>query len=142
MSSYVVDCSVSAAWFLPDEDTQQSAKLLDKVLSEAYRLIEPELWWYENLNVLRSGVNRGRITATGARRALANLGRLPCELQQTTQDNRVLILDTALEFGLSAYDATYFVTAQRAEAQLVTQDRDLLDLSPRYDWITSLEDFR
>ena len=140
MSCYVVDCSVSAGWYLPDEYSERGARLLRGILSGEHRLVEPELWWYENLNVLRSAVVRDRITAAGARRSVSNLGRVPCELRQTGREARLLILDAALEFELSAYDATYFVTAQGCEAQLVTQDPDLLELSPTYGWIVSLED--
>lgn len=102
MSGYVVDCSVSAGWYLPDEYTKQSAELLERVLNEDFRLIEPELWWYENMNVMRSAVTRNRITPTGARRALANLERIPWEHQATTRENRMLIVDAALELELSA----------------------------------------
>jgi predicted nucleic acid-binding protein len=140
MSCYVVDCSVSAGWYLPDEHSEKGSQLLEGILQERDRLVEPEMWWYENLNVLRSAVLRDRITPVGARRSLSNLGRVPCELRQTTREMRALILDTALEFDLSAYDATYFVTAQGSDAKLVTQDTDLLKLSPLYSWIVSLDD--
>ena len=53
MARLVVDCSVSAGWYLPDEFSDMGQNLLRRIMEGRDSLILPELWWYENLNVLR-----------------------------------------------------------------------------------------
>ena len=137
----VVDCSVSGAWVLDDERTDQSERLLGCVLSEELRLTEPELWRYEMVNLLRSAVRRNRMTQPEASRALAALSRVPVELVSAAAPAQAGILAAALAGELSAYDAAYLALAEFRGAELVTADESILRLQPRFGWIRTLEEF-
>ena len=140
MTRIVVDCSVSACWYLPDEFSELGQSLLLRIMEGRNSLILPDLWWYENLNVLRTAVIRKRITPSGARKALVTLGKVPFQSYPVAKDNGVQILDTALDKELSAYDAAYVITALHNQALLVTADRQLLSLESSFNCIVSLKE--
>jgi len=137
----VLDGSAAAPWVLPDENTQLSERLLEQILDDRLALVVPELWRYEMLNVLRSGVLRGRITDQQARKGLALISSIPLEVVSTEAQGEDGILDAALSLKLSAYDATYLHLARSRGIDLVTADHDLLALRERFPWVHSVEDF-
>jgi len=137
----VVDASISAAWFLPDELSQPSGDLLEQVLDGELRLLVPELWHYEILNALRSAARRGRMDERDVRDALVRLAVIPLVAVAAASQGHAAILSMALATGLTAYDATYVALADEAGEVLVTADRAMLDLQPRFPWIRSLEQF-
>lgn len=137
----VMDASAAAPWILPDETTEFSERLLEEVLDGRRSLVVPALWLYEMLNVLRSGVLRGRITEQQARKGLARISSIPVELVSAEAQGEEGILDAALSMKLSAYDATYLHLARSHGIDLVSADPDLLALRDRFPWIHSVEDF-
>lgn len=137
----VVDCSVSGAWLLEDERTGHAERLLGCVLSGELRLVEPELWRYEMLNLLRTAVLRGRMTEREARRALVALGEIPVELVPAVAGQQAAILGAALVHELSVYDAAYLAVAESRGAELVTADEGLLRLRSGLEWVRTLEEF-
>lgn len=102
------------------------------------RLIVPELWTYEMLYVLRSAVRRERITPAGARKAITFLDGIPLERVALTAGLDSLVLEHALGYNLSAYDAGYVVLAQSRGATLYTADKAILQLRSRLDFIRPL----
>ena len=60
-TAFVVDASVSAAWFLPDEATAYTRAALHASATSAVWV--PMLWLPEMANLLRSAQRRRRITA-------------------------------------------------------------------------------
>ena len=59
--AFVVDASVSAAWFLPDETTPYTAAALHATATA--QVWVPTLWTLEVANLLQSAQRRRRITA-------------------------------------------------------------------------------
>ena len=98
----VIDGSVAASWVFPDESTTHSERLLKRVLRGDLELVLPELWEYEMLNMLRTGVVRKRIAEQTARRALSLVQAVPRQLVSAESQGRDGILSCALRFGLSA----------------------------------------
>jgi len=137
----VIDSSVSAAWFLPDERSDDSERLLSLVARRHLRVAVPELWHYELLNVLRTAVLRGRVTALDARKAATLMGSLPVESVPAGSQGHSEIVTAAIELGLSAYDAAYIGLAQMRGDELITADTAMLDLRLRFPWIRSLDEF-
>jgi len=134
----VVDASVSASWFLPDEMSDAAERLLELIVGGEARLIEPSLWLYESINILKSAVVRKRITQTDARKALYFLKEIPTDYVSPENIGEQLILEHAISNGLSAYDATYLTLAESCGADLFTADGDLLRLAPRYSFIKDI----
>lgn len=87
------------------------------------------------LNVLRNSLKRERITPTGARKAITFLDRIPMERVALTSGFDNLVLERALEYDLSTYDAAYVVLAQSRGAILYTADKAMLQLRSRLDCI-------
>lgn len=122
-TAFVVDASVSAAWFLPDEATAYTQAALQATATA--ELWVPTLWLLEVANLLHSAQRRRRITA-------AKRGELACaaaalRLQVCREPVSLLTLDAlAAEHGLSAYDACYLELALRRRLPLATLDEALL----------------
>lgn len=122
-SAFVVDASVSAAWFLPDEATEQTEAML--YATATHEVWVPALWLLEVGNLLLSAQRRKRITAdkrrelAGAAAALRiNVDREPVAI--TALD------DIAASHGLTAYDAAYLELALRRGLPLATLDAALV----------------
>lgn len=120
---FVVDASVSAAWFLPDEATDFTRAALQATIGADIWV--PMLWLPEMANLLHGAQRRRRITA--AQRielaaAASALRLLVCREPVSLQTLDAL----AAEYGLSAYDACYLELALRRQLPLATLDEVLL----------------
>lgn len=121
-SGFVVDASVSAAWFLPDEATPGSEAALQATAT--HELWVPALWLLEIGNLLLSAQRRKRINAE-KRRELA-LAASALRLRVDREPVATPALDElAARHGLSAYDAAYLELALRRGLPLATRDAAL-----------------
>jgi predicted nucleic acid-binding protein len=123
MSGFVIDASVGAAWFLPDEATPYTeAALQATVDSEVW---VPALWLLEMGNLLLSAQRRRRITAAKRRELVTHAQALRVQVDRAPVAMTVLD-ELASAHGLSAYDAAYLELAQRRALPLATLDAGLL----------------
>lgn len=134
----IMDCSVTAGWFLRDEVSEHAQSLLERVLKRDVNLIVPELWWYETLNVLRSAVARKRMSQEGASKALYFLEEVPMETIGSSRIGHAVILNLAHRHSLSAYDATYLALSDARGTELLTADKHLLSLQNKYPLVKPL----
>jgi len=122
-AAFVVDASVSAAWFLPDEATDFTRAALRATATSAVWV--PTLWLPEMANLLRSAQRRRRITAD--KRAELAAAAAGLRLHVCREPVSLLTLDVlASDHALSAYDACYLELALRRRLPLATLDHDLL----------------
>jgi predicted nucleic acid-binding protein len=131
----VADCSVTASWFIPDERTSSAEKLLKDAVDGKVLLVEPVLWHYETVNLLRTAVKRGRLSEQSARKALHLLNEIPMTFVDPGKQGDFEILRLSLDCALSAYDAAYLHLAETHGIELLTSDGDLLRLSSQFSWI-------
>lgn len=138
MSRFVVDASVAAKWFTPEEWSGRAVSLQ----SDFYELIAPDLLWIELANVFATHVRAGRLPSETAAELVAALPAMPVDVRPTgallTQT-----LEVAMAFERSIYDAMYVALAIREECPLVTADRRLYNalgdsLPGRLAWIGDL----
>jgi predicted nucleic acid-binding protein len=121
--AFVVDASVSAAWFLPDETTPYTAAALQATATA--QVWVPTLWTLEVANLLQSAQRRRRISA--AKRLELATAAAGLRLQVCREPVALTTLDAlAAGHGLSAYDACYLELALRRRLPLATLDKDLL----------------
>ncbi|MEW5709598.1 MAG: type II toxin-antitoxin system VapC family toxin [Pseudomonadota bacterium] len=120
---FVLDCSVTMAWMFRDEATDRTEALRDALVTEL--AVVPELWPIEVANVLLVATRRGRLAEDDWRRIFADLGALPIEVDPSTSNRALQILDLAHRHGISAYDAAYLELALRMQLPLATLDRKL-----------------
>jgi predicted nucleic acid-binding protein len=120
MSIYVVDPSVAAKWFLP-EDHAEAAR---RILRRGNRLYAPDFFLLETDGVLCKHVRRGDLSIKKAGQARALLRHLPIEFyaSESIRDQAFLI---AAQTGCSPYDCLYVALAVRLDGRMVTADRRL-----------------
>jgi predicted nucleic acid-binding protein len=118
---FVVDASVAASWFLPDERPAQTKAAYALLASD--HAVVPTLWWYEIRNVFVMSERRGRMDRDQTDAALMLLRDVSIE-QDDSRDDR-LLLALARHHRLSIYDASYLELARRREIALATLDRAL-----------------
>lgn len=120
--SFVVDCSVAARWFLPDEATPYSDAAFD--LLESRDAVVPVLLLSEFANVFLKLARQRKLPhalAHGVVQRFASLG-LTVD-RHTPEPERLFAL--ASQYGLSAYDATYLELALRLALPLACWDGGL-----------------
>jgi predicted nucleic acid-binding protein len=117
----VVDASIAAAWFLPDERNDAADQLLADLRSAPGRV--PSLFWFETRNLLLTAERRGRLAAGEAALSMAQLRGLPLQDEGAGGDRLVLVL--AARHAISAYDASYLALAVQLALPLATTDKRL-----------------
>jgi predicted nucleic acid-binding protein len=123
LSTFVLDCSVSASWCLQDETNEQAAAVLENLKKD--KALVPCLWPIEMANVLVVAERRKRINHADATRALELLLSLPIVVEPGDEATVRALQETAREHNLSAYDASYLELARRAGLPLATVDQSL-----------------
>lgn len=117
----VLDCSVSASWFLADEVSDYATRVLESATRN--RLVVPSLWLLEMTNTMLTAGRRGRVSSAAVREALEQISLLPFSLAPPpTPASLPALQEPAERNHLSAYDAEYLRVAREAAAPLATLD--------------------
>jgi predicted nucleic acid-binding protein len=124
VTGFILDCSVTMVWCLPDEHDPAADALMEACASDGATV--PALWFWETGNVLLQAVRRGRLTSEDARRQLDRLAALPIVADNhSTGVAWANAFDLAAEHRQTVYDAAYLELAMRRELPLATIDRAL-----------------
>jgi predicted nucleic acid-binding protein len=123
-ASVVIDASITAAWFLPGEQTDYTEALFERVSSAGFEVIAPRLWAYEIRNTVLMAFRRGRITKIESQQILVSLNNLSVDLSEPASYDDLFALAQAR--GLTVYDAAYLAVALRQELPLASLDRQLI----------------
>ena len=121
MTGFVLDASLAASWFLPDEASPTTNALLDRLLDEEAAV--PSLFRHEMRNLLVLAHRRGRLPRAKFREVIAELGVAPVRDCGPGDDDE--IVDLAMNHDLTAYDAAYLALAIVERLPLATLDRKL-----------------
>jgi predicted nucleic acid-binding protein len=121
---FVLDCSITLAWFFEDEADAYAEAVEDSLASAS--AVVPSLWSLEVANGLLVGERRRRTTEAKVTQFLTLLRSLPITVDDETaarawQDT----LPLARAHQLSAYDAAYLELAMRRDLALATLDEAL-----------------
>jgi predicted nucleic acid-binding protein len=116
----VLDASAALALHLPDEEA--SPQLVER-LASGEEVVVPGVFAPEVVNSCAVAVRRDRLTSDRARTILAQLEQL--EAVVAPARSMTAILEMAQTYGLSAYDATYLLTAHSRGLDLATNDAQL-----------------
>lgn len=122
MTMLVVDASVVAKWFFPEEHSAESRRLL----SPRRTLLAPDLIWSEVGNIAWKRVRRGEIQADEAAQFIADLIRLPL---RTTPTQTLLApaLELAIATDRTVYDCMYLALAMDRKCRFVTSDEPFVN---------------
>ncbi len=120
----VPDASVTLAWLLPEELTEEIQSVFEGILDT--HAFVPALGKIEVANGLLSAIRRKRITQDTRDKLLKNLAGLPIF---DVADGGLHVWGTTLALSdrhqLTVYDATYLELAIRMSLLLATLDREL-----------------
>jgi predicted nucleic acid-binding protein len=131
MNNYVLDTSVAIAWYL-DEPFSASARVWqERFLTGKITLLAPSLHYWEFANVLRTLVQRREI-AEDLARDIFEL-HLDAPIIRAEPDERK-VLDVALEYLSTAYDAVYIALSLTRDIPLITAERTTTP------WVAKLRD--
>jgi predicted nucleic acid-binding protein len=127
MSSYVLDASVAAKWFLPQAGetlVEESLEILDDYAKGRTTLLVPDLFWPELGNILWKAVRAGRMSRESAEAAVLAITsqKLP------TSSSLPLLSDAfgiAVSFQRTVYDSIYTALAIASGRPLLTADERL-----------------
>ncbi len=117
-SEVVLDTSVSAVWFIDDEDNPV-ADASSEIARRSGGIV-PQLWHFEIRNAILVAARRGRIHADRLPRCVRMLDGLPIHIDNHPNFDNVFEL--AVKHGLTFYDATYLELALRLDLPLATLD--------------------
>ena len=113
MTTYVLDASVAAKWYLPAEGEthkQAALALLEGYMSGSIDLVVPDVFWTECGNIFWKAVRRGRISQRTAEDSLAGL----VSFDLATAGSKGLLREAfgvASECDRTVYDAVYVALA-------------------------------
>ena len=123
-NEFVLDCSVTMAWFFKDE-ANPYANAVRRALVRT-KAIVPALWRLEVANILVLGERRRRSTEAEASKWLRYLQMLPIRVDDETVVRAWSdTLHIARSYDVSAYDAAYLELAIRLDLPLASLDNDL-----------------
>jgi predicted nucleic acid-binding protein len=118
---FVVDASIVAAWFLPDETSEIADRALEML--ETDDAIAPDLLSHELRNILISAEKRKRIDQDAVFSILLRFTSLPLTL--VSGSDHITIMRLAKKYSLSAYEAAYLALAVSRAIPLATSDKKL-----------------
>lgn len=121
--SFVLDASVTLAWFLEDERTRFTDSLLESLSSVDYWV--PSVWHLEVVNALLVAERKRRISPETRFEALNHIAQLNVRVDASVPNVRV-IGALSHRHSLTAYDAAYLELAVREGLGLVSLDGPLV----------------
>lgn len=122
---FVLDSSVTMAWYFQDEAMSATDELLDQLNADA-RAIVAAHWALEVCNTLLMAERRKRSTVADSSHFLAILDALPIEIdQETVTKAGTATLALARTRGLTLHDGAYLELAIRRGLPLATLDKEL-----------------
>ncbi|CAA9436345.1 MAG: hypothetical protein AVDCRST_MAG78-2068 [uncultured Rubrobacteraceae bacterium] len=124
----VVDASVAAKWYVPEELSQEASRILEAGARGEARLVAPSLLGPELGNVLWHRHRRGDVSQERVREAWAAFEAAPLSFIEM---GRLMpaALEVALACGCTVYDGLYVALAEARRdeaATLLTADRKLV----------------
>ena len=132
MEPFILDASVTLAWYFEDEGETVAENALDALNAEVTAYV-PSLWSLEVSNAIVVGERQKRQVPVHADQFLDLLGKLPIRTLPVRR-KRVYgeVLRLARRYQLSTYDATYLDLADRESLPLATLDRPLRQAAQHY----------
>lgn len=120
MTELVLDTSVAIAWYLPETFSRKARVWRRRLQENQVRLLTPLLHFWEFANVLRTYVRRHELKEEIAREIYDVHLAAPLIVAEPDPAD---VLETALEYDATVYDAVYIALALARETPLLTAER-------------------
>jgi predicted nucleic acid-binding protein len=131
VNTYVLDTSVAVAWYLEEVFSASARVWQERLLTGKVVLLVPSLHYWEFANVLRTLVHRRELPETLAREIYELHMDAPLERVEPKEKG---VLDIALQYGATAYDAVYISLCLSKDIPLITAEKTTTT------WVTKLGD--
>lgn len=116
----ILDTSVACAWYLPENFATAARVWQKKMIAGDVQFIAPALHALEFSNVLRTYVRRGELDQSLAKEIYAIHLNAPLQWEEPPRHN---LLDLAITYETTTYDAAYISLALRHKAPLLTAEK-------------------
>ncbi|MGI8744039.1 MAG: type II toxin-antitoxin system VapC family toxin [Bryobacteraceae bacterium] len=127
MNRYVIDASVAAKWYLPD-DTEalvpQAVAIFRSFLAGRTEILVPDVFFAEIGNVIWKAERRGRCSPELGDRAIAALAGAGF-LAYRSHELISTALRLARKYDRTVYDSLYLALAAQENATMITADERL-----------------
>jgi predicted nucleic acid-binding protein len=128
VSRFVLDASLTAAWFIPDPETDYALKVRSGLAANSTAVV-PSIWAAEMANTFVKSVRRGTLTEEAVEYALQTLETLFSSGSRISVDSSLKSVREAYaaarRYQLSAYDGFYLQLAIDEALPLATLDKGL-----------------
>ena len=121
----ILDSSVIAKWFFPEESGQLALKIKDDFTANVTSISAPLLLYWEINNLLKTATKRSRITAKSAVSVYEAFLKLNF-IVYSSEELMAKTLKIAIRFDISSYDASYVALAEYLQKPFFTADQKLL----------------
>ena len=120
MKSYILDTSVAVAWYLPEVFSDAARHWQKLLLENKLSIYVPSLHYLEFANVLRTYVKRNELDEYMAKEIYDLHLNAPLKVLDLTLSE---ILNNALEYNSTTYDAAYISLSKTYEYPLITAEK-------------------
>jgi predicted nucleic acid-binding protein len=131
VNTYVLDTSVAVAWYLEEVFSASARAWQERLLTGKVVLVVPSLHYWEFANVLRTLVHCRELREDLAREIYELHMDAPLKKAEPEEKS---ILDIALQYGATAYDAVYISLCLSRDIPLITAEKTTTA------WVTKLRD--
>ena len=135
----VIDASIGIKWFkFENENNLKSALVLrEKILNNEITVFIPDLFLYEVLNTLL--LNTGFIEEE-LNEALNTIYLMELQIINSDKDLTKRALSISYNYKITYYDSLYISLAEAYNALLVTEDKKILSLREKFNFIKPIEE--
>lgn len=120
--AFVVDASVTVAWFISNQATSYTNLVLERLTQE--QIHAPRVWPLEFTNAFVIAQRRKLLARDMVSGAIERGGRLAI-LIDTAAVSMARLAQLAAQYNLTAYDASYLELALRLNLRLASKDEPL-----------------
>jgi len=123
----IVDASVAAKWFLKDKseaDVELAESLLLAFLAGEVELYAPQIFPYEVCGLLARACGGGtpRLAKDKSIQCAQEFFRLPIEIDEGSEEEKLGALEMAIDFSKQYYDMTYIWLSEKLNCRWCTAD--------------------
>jgi len=135
----VIDASIGIKWFKSENENnlENALFLREKILNNEITVFIPDLFLYEVLNTLL--LNTGFIEEE-LNEALNTIYLMELQIINSDKDLTKRALSISYNYKITYYDSLYISLAEAYNALLVTEDKKILSLREKFNFIKPVEE--
>ena len=135
----VIDASIGIKWFKSENENnlENALFLREKILNNEITVFIPDLFLYEVLNTLL--LNTGFIEEE-LNEALNTIYLMELQIINSDKDLLKRALSISYNYKVTYYDSLYISLAEVSNALLVTEDKKILSLREKFNFIKPIEE--